>query len=588
MRDVRKLVPREPPDGFLSWAEEALGGSLDTHGLLYAQEWTEDCGLEVLLDEWAGPRKRRMVRTRCSFCGHEELLHYGRGQRGYGFIPAETYCEVEGGSVAEDGDALLCPNCRMPVQIRKKSGLRQKGYFVASETSAMSAAVIGEECLLVLTGWMIQRRVYQDASERLAAIPAEAYVFSASECAQLIGWVNGYSGHSGYFIQYTRTWRQPKRWSERWGQEEHIFGLTPELVAGSCLPHCKLDRYMEHRPGAYHFPVVWLRLYQAHPNAEAALVHGLPRVLDDLIYQKTRSDRWENNQTGCLDLSQLDWSQNRPAQILRLNREELRMAREQDWGMLFWDLFRYSKAAGEVLTEQDIANAFYLGDEHVGQLVGRGPVAKSIQYLLDQCRLAEDNYMPEPEDEDPPPYDEVPDVQILLDYWDMAEQLGRDLSSAQVRFPHDLFAAHDDASTQLQARKEAGRAGLFRVRRRYLRRWSFAADGLLIRPAASQKELTDEGNRLSHCVGTYGEKHAEGKTAIFFIRRSSRPKEPYYTLEFDEKKFEVRQNRGKRNCPRTPEVRDFEELWLSWVLAGAPRDDRGKPVVDCGPKSCTA
>ena len=84
---------------------------------------------------------------------------------------------------------------------------------------------------------------------------------------------------------------------------------------------------------------------------------------------------------------------------------------------------------------------------------------------------------------------------------------------------------------------------------------------------------------MHHCVSGYGQRHAEGKTAIFFIRRKSRSRESYYTLELDEKTLTVRQNRGLRNCPRTPEVRAFEELWLSWVRAGAPRDERGKPVI---------
>lgn len=113
-------------------------------------------------------------------------------------------------------------------------------------------------------------------------------------------------------------------------------------------------------------------------------------------------------------------------------------------------------------------------------------------------------------------------------------------------------------------------------------KYVFAADGFFIRPAASQKELTDEGNALHHCVSSYGKNHASGKTAIFFIRRKRAPKESYYTLELDEKKLEVRQNRGLRNCPRTPEVQAFEELWIRWVRAGAPRDGSGKPVIDVG------
>ena len=77
---------------------------------------------------------------------------------------------------------------------------------------------------------------------------------------------------------------------------------------------------------------------------------------------------------------------------------------------------------------------------------------------------------------------------------------------------------------------------------------------------------------------TYAERHAEGKTAIFFIRRTVEPGKPYYTLELDEKKLRVRQNRGLRNCGKTEAVQAFEDLWLSWVRAGAKRDGRGRPV----------
>ena len=580
---MRKLVPREPPEGFLAWAAKELCGDLDTHGMVYEQEWTADFGLEQVLDEWTKPRKRRMVRVECSCCGYRDLYHYGRASNSsYGFVLPESYTEVEGGTVYGDGENILCPQCGAPVLIRKRASVRQKGYFVTAETSAMSAAVVGDGRLLVLTGWVIQRRASIGGVDRLAAIPAEAYIFSPTECVQLMGYRNSYSGTAGYFVQYGQAWRQPRAWKERWGPEKHIFGLTPELVAESCLPHCKLDIYMESRAWRVQYPVAYLRLYQEHHSVEAVLLHGLPRVLDDLIRNHTREHLWEDNRQGRLELPELDWSQTRPAQMLHLTKDELRLAREQDWGVLFWDLFRRSKEAGEVLTGQDILNAFYLGDEHVGELVDRGSVAKSIRYLLRQCGM----FGVEAEDEDPPPYG-IPDVQTLTDYWTMAEQLGRNLTDAQVRYPHDLMAAHDEASVQLSRRREAGRAGLFRLRRRQLARLSFSAGGLLIRPAASQRELTDEGNRLHHCVSAYGQNHAEGKTAIFFIRRKSRPWESYYTLELDEKSLTVRQNRGLRNCPRTQEVQAFEALWLRWVRSGAPRDERGRPVVFRVSEPCT-
>lgn len=200
-------------------------------------------------------------------------------------------------------------------------------------------------------------------------------------------------------------------------------------------------------------------------------------------------------------------------------------------------------------------------------------MGRSIRYLLEQL----DRLEVEPEDEEPPPVG-PPDIQLLLDYWDMAAALGWDLSSNRVRFPFDLMEAHDAAGAQLERQQEAARPALFRIRRRLLSRWSYASGPFFIRPAGSQRELTDEGNALHHCVSTYGPDHAEGKTAIFFIRRRARPREPFYTLELDERKLTVRQDRGAYNCVRTPEVTAFESEWLSWVRAGAPRDRAGRPV----------
>lgn len=575
MKDVRELVPRTPPEGLLEWAAERHK-ELDQDGLLIETEWVEDYRLEVILDEWAQRKKVRAIRATCSACKESGLLWRGRDGRGeWGVIHPGTWTEGEGGEVCADGDKTTCPWCGESVIVRRKADVRKKGWFVAAERHVMSAAVLGKDHLLTLTGWTAQRRITAAAERQLVAIPAEAYVFSAEDCAQLMGWVNSYSGTTGYFIQYTRSWRQPKDWVERWGSEREIFGLTPELVADSCLPHCKLDRYMaEPRRHAARYPVAWLRLCQKHPNAESLLVHGLPDVLDELIAEQTAEPDWKKNKRGELELPEIRWSETRPAQMLGLTRDELAMARSRCWGTLFWRLFTQAKDAGETLTDADIAHAFYLGDETVLNLVGRGPVGKSLRYLLRQI----EQVGVEPEDEDPQP-EGVIDVSILLDYWRMAELVGRDLADPAVRWPEDLLEAHDrmsDAVTQFEAR---GLASKFRIRRKQLARYVFRWRGLLIRPAASQRELVAEGDALHHCVGTYAKDHANGKTAIFFIRRAKEPRKSFYTLELDEGKLAVCQNRGQRNCARTKEVEEFEAVWLAWLKTGAPRDAKGRPVV---------
>ena len=576
MEDVRKLVPRTPPEGLLEWTAERHK-ELEQDGLLIETEWAEDYRLEVILDEWAQRKKVRAIRATCSACKESGLLWRGQDGRGeWGFIHPGTWTEGEGGEVCADGDKTTCPWCGESVIVRRKADVRKKGWFVAAERHVMSASVLGKDRLLTLTGWTVQRRITAAAERQLVAIPAEAYVFSADDCAQLMGWVNSYSGTAGYFVQYSRSWRQPGDWRERWGEEENIYGLTPELVASSCLPHCKLVEYMANRiPMGRRYPVAYLRLYQRHPNVESILLHGLPQVLDELIIEQTDGADWsKKNRKAELELPEIRWEETRSAQMLGLNRDELVTARKRGWGVLFWRLFTRAKAAGERLTDADITHAFYLGDEDILELVGRGPVGKSMRYLLRQI----EQVGVEPEDEDPQP-EGVIDVSILLDYWRMAELVGRDLADPAVRWPENLLEAHDRMSATAEQFEAQEVAVKFRIRRKQLARYAFQWRGLLIRPAASQRELVAEGDALHHCVGTYAKDHANGKTAIFFIRRAKAPRKSFYTLELNEGKLVVRQNRGRRNCARTKEVEELEAVWLAWLKAGAPRDAKGRPVV---------
>lgn len=587
MERVAKLVSRTPPEGLTDWFPVRDG--LEYWGLVYEAVWVQDIGLEVLLDEGARPRKRKAVEVRCSCCGESRIMPWARTDKrhgGYGFLQenerdGETY-------LVGSGDESVCPFCGEPVRVKKAAEVGQ-GYFVADETKAMSAAVVGKEKYLALTGWTIQRRVYRNARAELKALPAEACVFAREDCRKLMGWRNSYSGNAGYFITYSLDWSEPQKWHESWGSAGGIFGLTPELVAGSCLPNCKLDVYMEtfqnEKPK---FPIMYLRLYQQHPNVENLLLSGLPMVLDDLLEEARRFGDWEReNSKGLPRVKDIRWSEVRPDRMLGLTKEELRLGREQCWDAFFWRLFVRTKAQGERLTGEDIRRVWTLGDPNTLDLIGQGPVGKSIRYLLKQAVEDPYRYMDNGDEEDDEPDEPVPgayaDVTTLLDYWAVCRALERNLDDAQVRFPRNLIEAHDAALEQrriAEAKKaDAALAPRFRIRRRQLAKYIFEADGLKIIPAGSRAELQNEADTLHHCVWTYARRHAEGDTAIFFIRRTVEPRKPYYTLELDEKKLTVRQNRGLRNCGKTEAVQAFEDLWISWVRAGARRDEHGRPVL---------
>lgn len=595
MKRVANLVSRTPPEGLTDWTP--VRDDLEYWGLVYEAVWVQDNGLEVLLDEWARPRKRKAVEVHCSCCGESRIMPWAKiadeQHGGYGFLQEDGRTGET--ALIGSGDESVCPICGEPVRVKKAAEIGA-GYFVADETSAMSAAVVGMDRYLALTGWTIQRRVYRNARAELVALPAEAYVFARDDCRKLMGWRKSYSGNAGYFISYSPDWSEPQEWHASWGPAAGIFGLTPELVAESCLPNCKLDVYMEScRTEKSKFPVMYLRLYQARRNVENLLVSGLPLVLDDLLDEVGNSYRWaeENNKgsppMALAPMTEIRWGEARPDRMLGLTKEELRLGREQCWDAFFWRLFVRTKAQGERLTGEDIQRAFMLGDPNLLELPWQGPVGKSIRYLLKQQERYDwaynDPYVAEEDYEElgEPVPGAYSDVTTLLDYWAACRALGRNLDDAQVRFPRILLEAHDAALEQrriTEAKKaDAPLAPRFRIRRRQLAKYIFEADGLKIIPAGSRAELQNEADTLHHCVWTYAQRHANGKTAIFFIRRTVEPWKPYYTLELDENKLEVRQNRGLRNCGKTAAVQAFEDLWIGWVRAGAKRDERGRPVL---------
>ena len=132
-------------------------------------------------------------------------------------------------------------------------------------------------------------------------------------------------------------------------------------------------------------------------------------------------------------------------------------------------------------------------------------------------------------------------------------------------YPKDIRDAHDKAVARRVLKENAELAAAFAARAKERAEMAFSDDetGLMIRAAVSQRELIEEGQKLCHCVGGYAKPHAEGKTTIFFIRHIEAPDEPFFTLEY--KGGRVCQNRGKRNCDRTPEVVIFEKKWLEYL-----------------------
>ena len=161
--------------------------------------------------------------------------------------------------------------------------------------------------------------------------------------------------------------------------------------------------------------------------------------------------------------------------------------------------------------------------------------------------------------------------EYLLDYWTMAERLGENLTERDVMWPQNLKRAHDQMQERQKAEAAEKRREAFQQRYERMKKYAFTDGDILIRPCGTEEELIAEGKALHHCVASYAERHARGELTIFFIRRKDKPDEPWYTLNFNEKKLSVTENRGMCNCARTEEIQNFENTWLEWIRSGRTR-----------------
>ncbi len=151
---------------------------------------------------------------------------------------------------------------------------------------------------------------------------------------------------------------------------------------------------------------------------------------------------------------------------------------------------------------------------------------------------------------------------LLNDYGDYLIEID-EIGGAGEMLPDDLHAAHERLSARLRRKKAAQSNSAFRARRRLLNRYRFAWHGMLIRPIDSESELIREGEMQNNCVAGYAKRHADGGTAIFVLRRRDKPREPWCTVEYNEKDNNVRQCRAYRNGNAPAEAQEFVRQWIA-------------------------
>lgn len=549
--NYENLIPTQPEQDVVGYAYQT--GAFKRGYLIYKA----DRAYVALEDRW-----EQVVHVVCSECEREfHAMKINAGGCGhalrYGFAaPFGWWNEATGESVIS-GSETTCPYCGQNAEtIHVGSIGRHYGEIIDDVwVSTLSRLpVAGQQDRLVLTDWCIRRCINKQGYTRHEIWPYTAWVVEEKKIVRLMGYTK-----CMMTISLSGRWAQRKTFADGYGEIHRLMPWDKKLLEGTTAENSKLNLYLE---AGGRRPVSYLALWRRRPAVENLLMQGCGHLVAEWI--KTEASAYLYH-AGIPKLNAVNWKEKRPAQMLGLDKAELRRLRQESWDADRLERYKLARDNGIMAqsTEDEKlllqTKSLSLGSLREISKTMHGPEFwRTLRYLKKRCWA----------------------WYTLRDYWDMAGQLDWDLTDSLVRWPRDLNAAHDRAMRERKHRRNELLTAGFRKRAAELARLSFELDGLLIRPCRDQAELNAEGKTLHHCVGIYGERHANGQTAIFFIRRKSCPGKPYFTLELDEKKLTVRQNRGLRNCDPPEEVKEFVAGWLKWARSGAPKARKTKQKAE--------
>lgn len=453
-----------------------------------------------------------------------------------------------GRAVWPDGD-YTCPNCGQETTLMHVSGISRYGTRVDDSVIAEFIKIDG---LPVFVSYLFRRTVFKSGKPSELFTPFEAYLFAGKRCYKFYGWYK-------YFTTYVYMdhWELQAKCTDTIAlmTSGRILPVSDNYFAGTIFENAKIERFLRESDPNKCFPITYLRTYQQHHQIENFVTIGLSKFVNELIYANSASSY---HLIGVIPKTGITWKKKKPFEMLGFrSRDEMKAMIAERWTIDELELYRLAVQNGIRFSIQRYREDY--GFPHYGitrDLLKFGADPYRVRdYLKKQNAKGVDA-----------------SVSYYIDYCLMAKKTGTELRNSADKYPPNLKNAHD-ALTQLynqeqierEAKKAKNKIPAFRKLAKQYAGYTFADGDLLIRIAESPRELIAEGKALHHCVGTYVNKHAGGKSCIFLIRQVSAPDASYYTLELNMNTLNVIQNRGYTNCARTPEVEAFENKWLDYI-----------------------
>ena len=482
-----------------------------------------------------------------------------------------------------------CPECKHYVMPVPLSDFKRLSIRVGSSYLVSVHNIDGAICLL---SWNIEKRLSRTGEIRYDINAVEGNIFSHEGCFKVsaCGW---YMGRISYYCN----WYLLDNFSDgiREMEPQHLFPFDKSIIDTSELPYCKLDRYIKEQDLCH--PALYMYLYCKCPNIESLITDLGPQPIQKHIEKMINYEsRHYVRPKKTLALTKLDLllEKTAPHKILGLTRDEYKYLKKKKASLFMMRAFSHNKKSFALnqynelkgLLKYDYSDKLSLCNDTLEELypfidkLEGFTLRKAIKYLRGQASKQKN-------------------VSISWDFYIDYLTTRKRLKANSEIFPRDLVEAHDyimerykekqARQRQEKASKEAEKnAAIFTKRYEQLEKFIFSQGKYTIVPCKSETELFEEGDKLHHCVySNYKTSYMSGRTAIFFIRNKEKPTVPLYTVEFDEKRIQILQNRGFKNCDPPADALRFAKKWLKYCKK-VKENENGKSNTTTKPAAICA
>ena len=372
----------------------------------------------------------------------------------------------------------------------------------------------------------------------------------------------------GEFKMLTKSWqgwfseKNPKEPFDIGGYKPYLIHDRNNTLTQSHLKYSQFEKFRRLQS------IKYLSLYSLYPSMEMFIKLGFI----DAVYEWIDENKPHRRV--------FDWNANTPASALKLTPQEFKVFQKIDKNNFttssILTLYKKLKKWDTKVSFDDVVSLLktYIYSGYFVDMVkitGRS-TRYCLNYLQNQYCIVNGEKI------------KTPSMSFAMttykDYIQAATKLSYDLENPVVLFPKDLYAAHDTATRLVKYEENKEKIEHMKkidVARR--KKYEYTDERFMITLPPDMQSIIDEGKALSHCVGGYADRHAEGKTTILFLRKVTEPAVPFYTVEIDGDK--IRQYHGFANDRENgykplPEVKAFVEKWLKWVEKGSKRPKKKK------------